>query len=263
MNNEIGSSKGRIQCLDRAMDILELLGREGEMTASQMAPVLNLHMATVHNILTTFAVRGYLLNVEGRYRLGPAFAALAANWDPMLALPQLAKASVEEVTELTRESAVVTVLSGERAMMVAWTPGKDDVAVQFPKEGNAYPLTLATGRILVAYGPETKWGTVIQRQLEKHPTKPDGTPDTESHLRDDLQKVRDTGVSVVLRGPHSTYSVAVPIRVIGGQVIASIGASCPAFRGTTERLACMEAAVTQVGKRLSEALGRTPDGAGG
>lgn len=73
------SRKG-VQSVGRAMDILELLGRLGPTGVTDIARQLDLHVATVHNLLRTLADRHYLLNDGGQYRIGPAASILAGQF---------------------------------------------------------------------------------------------------------------------------------------------------------------------------------------
>jgi len=236
------------------MDILESLAREGEMTAAGLARETGLKAATVHNILSTLAGRDYLLNDKGVYRLGPALAALAYRGDPMMRLPRLAQEVVDEVTRVTGESSIVTVLAGFRAVMVATTPGTDEVAVQFPKGGWPNPLHLATGRLLVALGDESRWGVFIRRQLDMEARGGPAIGLTEGEWLRELEKVRGER-RCSLKRAKSTASVAWPVMDRGGVVVAAVGASCPVFRADERHLRAMSEAVEAGAAALSRGLG--------
>ena len=255
------AERKRIQCLDRTLDIMEALAAHGEMGVSELARKLGLHVATIHNILVTLASRNYLLRNSGRYRLGPALAVLASGADPLPRLPDLAQPLLDEVTRETGESAVAAVLVGARGAMVATTPGTDEIAVQFPKEGFPDPLALCTGRVVVAQGAEEGWDGFIERHLARD--KPAtgeqdwGADEWRAHLR----RLRSDGYGVLSR-PRGTSSVAVPVRGPGGGVVAALGASCPFFRATEEHLENMLTAVRGAAERLARELGYVPPATG-
>ena len=66
------TKKPLIQVLERAFDILEMLGRtKRAYRSSEIAAELNLSQQTVNNLLRTLYERGYLSQTERReYRLG-------------------------------------------------------------------------------------------------------------------------------------------------------------------------------------------------
>ncbi len=70
-----------IQAVERALDIMDITGRaEDGVRLSTLAAELNLNSSTVHNLVRTLRVRGYLeQDSRRRYRLGAALVDLAAR----------------------------------------------------------------------------------------------------------------------------------------------------------------------------------------
>jgi DNA-binding IclR family transcriptional regulator len=70
----------KVQSLDRAFDILELLSREQHgMPLTQIALRVDLHKATVHRLMSALRDRGYIEKAPGgNYRLGLGFVELAS-----------------------------------------------------------------------------------------------------------------------------------------------------------------------------------------
>jgi IclR family acetate operon transcriptional repressor len=135
--------KSRIQFLDRAMDILEVLSRHKGAGVTELAAEVELHVATRHNILTVLLARNYVLNDHRTYRVGPALAALASQSDPVVNLLRVSQPRLEEITRRTRESAVAGVLSGNRLIMVATTAGADGLTCLAVNQAFVSPLRLA------------------------------------------------------------------------------------------------------------------------
>ncbi len=247
--------RGRIQCLDRALDVLEALSAEGPLTAPELAARLELNASTVHNIASTLAARAYLINHAGRYQIGPGAAVLAGSWDPVAALPRLAGAHLDAVVAATGESAVLTVLLGEVAVMVAFAVGPGEVTAQFPRREYPFPLTIATGRVLVADGDEASWPGIIERHRAGGSVTSQEAGWDLARWEDELRGIREAGLAQFCR-PGGVCAIAVPVRgPAAGHVLAALGVSCPAFRADENHRALMGEAIGRSARNLSAALG--------
>jgi IclR family KDG regulon transcriptional repressor len=67
----------KVQSLDRAFDILELLSREQHgLNLTEIGNRLDLHKSTVYRLLQALKERGYIdKSAQGSYRLGMSSAA--------------------------------------------------------------------------------------------------------------------------------------------------------------------------------------------
>ena len=76
-------SSPSVQSLDRALDLLEALGRLGEVRLGQLAEATAMYPSTVHRLLGRqhFVERRFVIQDDrsGRYRLGYAVLALAQD----------------------------------------------------------------------------------------------------------------------------------------------------------------------------------------
>jgi len=237
------------------MDIFECLAAHGEMGVSEIAQELGMHVATVHNILKTFRTRHYVLGDNGRYSIGPAIARLALKWESVTVIPRLAQPSLKEITRKTRESAVASVIIGDTITMVASTIGTEEVTIRAPKEHHKI-INFATGRVLAACGDTSRWEEHIRGRIGGdyvHPSEPQTVEAWTGYLEQIRQKgeVRDV---VNLNG---TYSVAGAVYDASGQVVTSIGVSCPGIRSTPEHAEEMMEAVREACRKVSEQLGYT------
>lgn len=242
-----------VQSVGRAVDILEAVGAAGEVGVTELARSLGLHVATVHNLLRTLTGRHYLLNVSGRYRLGPAVALLAARWDPLHSLPELVQPYLRQVAERCGEAASATVLLGFEARLVAFQPGTEAITIHFPQWVWPQALKLATGRLLVALGDQARWDGFIAHSPEVCPAW------DAARWRAELARLRSLGYCALRTDRDGGQALfALPLRLGDGQAVASIGASCPAFRANGDRFAAMVAAVGAAAASLSAALGGPP-----
>lgn len=246
----------RIQCLDRAIDILEQIARAKELGVSELGERLGLHVATVHNIVKTLTSRNYLINVDGQYQIGPGLGITSARWDPIATLPRVAAPYMEKMEECTGEAGCIVVMVGTRAELIEIRPGTSEVAVRFPSRPHKTPMVLATGRLLVALGPEELWDNIIAYDITHHPQEDaEKSWSREDWLRE-LQNIRKKGWFVKKRpGQGQASSVAVPLFGPDDRPLAAIGAACPTFRATAKHLRKMLDAAKCCASEISKALG--------
>ncbi|MBI5833929.1 MAG: helix-turn-helix domain-containing protein [Armatimonadetes bacterium] len=238
-----------VQSVERALDLLEAVAAAGEIGVSELARELGLHVATVHNLLRTLATRHFLLNHNGRYRLGPAAGVLASRWDPVQALPDILQPKLVRVARESGEAASATILLGFEARLIAFQPGTEAITIHFPQWSWPQALKLATGRLLVACGDEAAWPAFVERS-------PDTRPGCSlAAWQADLRRVRALGYCA-LRTDRDGGQVLLALPVVAkGAPVASIGVACPAFRADGERCARMTAALWSAAVELSAELG--------
>lgn len=250
-------NKGKtIQSVERSCAILEAVARENEIGVTELSRSLGLHVATVHNLIRTLTARNYLVNAGGRYRLGPAVPALIAQWDPVMALPNLLRPYTEDIAKQTGESTVVTVLVGFRANMIIYIPGTGEITVQFPQKTWDDPLTLATGRILAAFQPRGIRDEFIRRHLAKDGGDNDPQPRSAKDWHRELDHIVAEEMAI-LRRPRldSVSAFAAPVwNADKKSVMAAMGVSCPNFRLTKDHAARLQKVVNDTARQASQFL---------
>jgi len=253
--------KSRVQCLYRAMDILEALSRHTGVGVTELAAEVRLHVATTHNLLTVLLARNYVLNDRGTYRLGPALAALTSQSDPLLHLARLTQPHLEGITRKTGESAVTSVLSGKHLIMIATTASADGLTCPAVNQVFLSPLKLATGRLLVAYQPAKNWPQYIQAYQRRERSTGRTVREDPDQWKSVLSSVRETGTCFVAYSRDSG-AFAVPIVDSHGVVVAALGAnsagrlSDSGYRGRWVK--AIQQAGSKVSRLLSHEVGRLP-----
>ena len=105
LKNGTPQASGGVQSLERALDILEVLGRsEGDLGVSEVGTAVGLANGTVHRLLSTLTNRGYARQnpLTRKYGLGLRAFELASSARETLG--PLARPCLEELTEVSRES---------------------------------------------------------------------------------------------------------------------------------------------------------------
>ncbi len=221
------AKQGRIQCLDRAMDVMELIAARGEAGVSEVAHELGLNVATVHNIISTLARRHYLVNLDGRCRIGPALSAFASRWDVTDELTRVVEQPLAELAMTTGETPIVAVLSGTSLRVVATASGLERPLVHLSDRTIDDPLDYGTGHVLVAHAPARMWPSFIERHLPGRSRR----SKVVRELVASLEAIRQCDHAVVER-PGEVDSFAVPVYGPGDTVVAAVGVSCPSGRTT-------------------------------
>lgn len=259
-------SRGGIQSLHRAFDIMEAVSAQGSMGTTEIAHAVGLAVSTVQNLCRTMASRGYLIGVRGTYRLGPGISVFASRWDPFTALPDLIKPELQRIGRETGQSASATVLVGGEARLLAFEPGESPVTVQVPQWTWPDALMLATGRVLVALTQQDRWPDFIQVSQETQRTRdPSPEPSIENWTAE-LDRIAATAVSTTKNpDPKGQTAIAVPVWGTGETVICAIGSSAPTFLADEKLTQQMATAVVDASRRISASLGvdepRLPDAA--
>jgi DNA-binding IclR family transcriptional regulator len=245
----------RINCLDRALSILETAAQAREIGVSELARRLNLHVATTFNLVKTLTLRNYLVNINGRYRPGPALESLSASWDARLPLPQLLDPFVQELSQITGENAVATILSGFQAKIIISCEGHQEVSANF-RQTICNPLFLATGQVLVAFGPEVLWKQFAARYKPQEAMRVNGQKIDNDKWIGVFKSIRAAGLAEIRRsGQIAIAAVAAPVLDANNRIVAALGASCPEPRFTGKHISLIKKQVIRSAKEASKLFG--------
>jgi len=249
----MGKKTNRINCLDRALDILEAFADTPELGVSELARRLNLHVATTYNLVKTLTLRHYLININGRYRLGPKLESVSASRDATLPLHQLLDPFVHELNQVTGENTGATVLVGFQAKIIIDYRGSGNISANISRQALHYPMDLATGRCLVAFSPELLWEQFILR-YQKHYLNDKTTKD---EWIKEFRTIRAKALAEIRNpGNLSTSGFAAPVLDTNGTVLASIGVAAPNVTLTQKRVDVMKKETIRLSREASSLFGK-------
>jgi DNA-binding IclR family transcriptional regulator len=118
----------------------------------------------------------------------------------------------------------------------------------------------ATGRVLMAFGPNSVTDAILAHDLSR---LTDRTVVSAAELRRSLENVKRSGYAVIVGElEEGLTAVAAPVLDGGGRIRAAISASGPSFRLVRTLLPTVVEQVSTAGRRCSEALGWNPEQAG-
>ncbi|MDO9457572.1 IclR family transcriptional regulator [Nocardioides sp.] len=219
-----------VQSVDRALQILEILARDGECGVTEIAGHLGVHKSTASRLVDSLEAHDLVEQNEsrGKYRLGVGVLRLAGATTARLDVVQESRAQAKALAAVTGETVNIAVLSEGAALYV------DQVATSAAVQshnwvGQRIPLhATSNGKVLLAGMTDAEAKALLARKL---PAYTEQTITAPSVLVAQLDGVREAGYVVVVDELEAGLTaIAAPIRNVHGDVLASISVSGPTFR---------------------------------
>jgi DNA-binding IclR family transcriptional regulator len=247
----------RTQVLDRTLRILDVLAESStEMGPSELAGRLRLHKSTIHRLLIALQHHGLIRRnpTRGKYSLGMKLFELGTRAVAHLNMRECAEPYLLRLTDETRETAHVCVLSGTEMVSVANAEGSWTLRTPSTVGRRTSVHCTSVGKALAAFLPEPALEDLIARLRFTRHTR--HTLATMSAFRAELQKVRAQGFAVDDEEiEEGLRCVGAPVRDYTGEVVAAISIAGPVFRVKKENIPHLARAVMGAARDLSKDLG--------
>jgi DNA-binding IclR family transcriptional regulator len=253
----ITDSPYRVQVLDRALGILDLLWKEGpELTLVELTERLGLNKSTVRRLIKVLEQYRFIEQSprNGKYRLGLKLFEMGSSVMAHLDLRERARPYLERLVFEAGETAHLCIL--DEGEVVYLEKVETQRTVRIPSSvGRRNPAhCTAVGKAILAFLPENELGDVIQKRGLRAYTR--NTITTLAQLKRDLQLVRQRGYSLDNEEiEEGLKCIGAPVRDYSGKVIASVSIAGPAFRLTKDKIAALAQAVVETAHALSTELG--------
>jgi DNA-binding IclR family transcriptional regulator len=244
-----------IQSVDRALTVLSLLARHGELGVTELAALLDVHKSTAFRLVTTLELHELVEQHadRGKYRLGVGVLQLASATTARLDLVQRSRPITRRLADELGETVNITVLSGHEALYVAQTAA---TAALQPHNwvGQRIPLhATSNGKVLLAHLSEARFAELTAAPLHRFTER---TKTDVRTLRAEVDAVRRNGYAVAVDELEiGLTAVAAPIAGPDGEIAASVSASGPTFRIPAHRVADVATQVVEAGRQISRRLG--------
>jgi IclR family transcriptional regulator, acetate operon repressor len=243
-----------VQSLDRALDILELLGRAGDQLGiTEIGSVLGLPNGTIHRLLATLTRRGYARQDPGnrKYTLGIKAFTLATAAQGRLG--PLARPFLTELMEISQESANLAGLDKNAVFYIEQVPAPRIVRMFTEPGSRVYAHATGTGKVLLAYQPEEVVDSII-RQTRLPRITPHTITDVKE-LKRQLEQVRQQGCAVDAgEMEEAVHCLAAPILGPDGKILAAVSVSGPAGRLDDARIKELVPQIKSIADRFSQSL---------
>jgi DNA-binding IclR family transcriptional regulator len=227
-SNLQSAASGGTQAIERGLRLLDLLA-DGPLSTRELSERMDLPRSTVARLLGALERYRYAARGEdGTYQLGTQVLQLAARWHRQTGLVAVAEPHLERLAHSLRETGQIMIREGRHAICVAYVESPEPIRLSI-NLGMQLPLhASALGKLLLAYAPESLAESILSGELQRFSRT---TIVDVDELRREIAKIQQLGFAES-RGEvdQGVNAIAAPIRIAGGNVIASIGVSGPEER---------------------------------
>ena len=245
------------QLLERTFAVLSLFASDrSEWTTTELSSVSGLPVPTAHRIVVALQRHNFLVrdSETKRFRLGPAAIALGRAALSSASLPTIAGRLLPKLTEETKETSLLTVLSDTDDSSICLLRVESPHPLRLSVEpGRSLPLHAgASQKALLAYLPEAERLRIASGKLEKFCSR---TLDTKAGLLAEIERIRSRGWAYSFEETNpGVWGVAVALLDAAGHVVAAVGVAGPQVRSSRLSIARCVQATTEVANEIAAAL---------
>lgn len=242
-----------VHSVSRAISILQVLGRHGPMTITEISAELSVHKSTAFRLLSTLESRGLIdqNGSRGSYQLGYGVVRLAAGATRKLDLSVISRRICEVLAEDVGETVDISVPDDQMVLTIDQVAGLAAMTT-VNWVGRRTPLhATSAGKVFLAHMSSAERADSLSGTLERFT---EHTVTSRRALEKQLVSVPDRGYGFTMEEYEvGLAAVAAPIRDLDGRVVAAVSVSGPNFRlnpdtisGVAERVM---AAATEISQR--------------
>ncbi|MFO7153175.1 MAG: IclR family transcriptional regulator [Bacillota bacterium] len=247
-----------VQSIERAIRIMEELATEKEgLGVTELSQRVQLHKSTVHRILNTLLLYGYVEQNPHteRYRLGMKLLYLGGAILDRMDIRSEARDILDALAKEVNETVHLVVPEGDKAIYVDKIDSRRTIRM-YSQIGRRAPYhASAVGKAILAFLPKEEAETIISKGLERYTKNTITDPEK---LRNHLEMIRRKGYAI------DEEENEVGIRCIGapvfdhtGRVVAAVSISGSILTVTRDKIPELSKKVVDSARRISEKLGWT------
>lgn len=247
-----------VQSVDRALQLLSVFESDfQELSIQQFSELLDLPKSTVHRLLTTLVLRGFIEqdSQTRNYRLGIKLYALGMRVAATRAINSEAAPVLRSLIERCGETASVSVLDDIETVIVEKLETNQALRVT-SQIGKRNPIhCTGSGKVVLAYLDSAVADKILKRvsPLKKYTNK---TITDMVKLKENLMEIRIRGYALddeeIFEGQ---FCIAAPVRNDKGEVFAAITVSGPLNRILAKDPHKIGACAVEAADELSRRLG--------
>ncbi len=247
--------KYTIPNLTNACRVLRTLAKEKQgMSVSQISKKLSIPRTTALRIMSTLASEGLLLNENKHYCLGNGLIHLGMQALSFVDIRTIAIPIMKELTEKTRETCHLAVLSNDKVLLIEVCDSPHPVRVASRPGTLALLHCSATGKIFIAYVIGDKINEFFKgKEIEK---RTNNTMISIKEIEVEAHTTLNQGYAVDNEEYHEgVRCLAAPIFNAHKNVIAAVGITASTVTFTIERIPDMAHHVREAAQAISKNLG--------
>jgi DNA-binding IclR family transcriptional regulator len=231
----------QVESVQRAITVLNVLGEaRGELGTNEIARRAGLNVSTVSRLLATLVDGGLVRHIPatGRYRLGIRILQLASVARESLDIPVLARPYLEELSQLTGETATLSMPGEHDVLTVDFAQSDSSVRSVAAIGRNSVAHATAVGKVFLAWG-----GQLPEGELARYTGR---TVTDRAALAVQLDRVRAQGWAEAAGEREAELNaVAAPVCDATGRLVAILGVQGPATRFTSRAMRAAAGAVRE------------------
>jgi DNA-binding IclR family transcriptional regulator len=256
-DSEIKTSPYKVQVLDRALAIIDMLAGEGpDASLMELSAKLKLHKSTVHRLLMILERHRFVERQghTGRYQLGLRLFELGSVAISRFNIRDRARLHLQRLVSEVDETVHLCVLdAGEVLYLDKIEPSRSvRMASRIGRRNGVH--CSAVGKAMLAHLPEREVDQILEmRGMAPFTSKTIVTP---AGLKADLKIVLLRGYAVDNEeAEEGLRCVGAAILGRNGRPLGAISTSAPSFRLPMEKVPAVAAAVVAAARALSEESG--------
>ena len=242
------------QSLAHGLEILLLIdSTRPVLTVPEIVKHLRFSQSKAYRLVRALVHYGLLetQNGTGQYFLGMSALRLGFLAQRKFNLSVLALPFMKELSRLTKETVLLTVVQGTRAVCLERVESEEPIRYSLFTPGASLPLHAgASSKVLMAFLPEREWDPIIARE-----GLPRFTPQTITDrkiLESQLREIRSRGYAFSDQEvDREVRAVAAPILNPRGELIAGLTVAGPAYRIHKRRVQSLGRLVRQYAQKIA------------
>lgn len=249
----------KVQVLDRAINILEFVARQGggEAGLPELSAAMKLHKTTTHRIAHVLESRGLLRRApdSNRYRLGLHLYDLGCHALDNVNIRDEARPIMTRVAFEVGETVHLAVLDRAEVLYIERIEAQRSLTMG-SKLGARNPVyCTALGKAILAFSPEAEIDQALAGCRMQARTK--NTIISVLSLKRDLERIRDRGYSIDDEEiEDGIRCISAPVLNPADRAVAAISISGPSSRVTPNRFQIIGKTVMKAAEELSAHIGR-------
>jgi len=256
----------KVLSLDKSLDVLEAIFAIPDGIGTRaLAKRLDLNVATVHNIATTFCARGYLRQDPKTKAFLPGLRFMVLAKHPALntsLLTEVVGEVIEDVAHRLNESVMLATMVHHRIINLKYVSSRQALRVTEPEDVTPISYCTAVGKALLASLSAPDLDAYLRETAFERFT-PRTVVDAEV-LRAEIDEIREKCYARSCDElADGVSALAVPVKAPWGAIVAGIGASAPTVRlqeadQIRDTLRELRSAADQIAKIWSNADSKSP-----
>ncbi len=250
----------RIESVDKALKLLHMFEEQPRWTVSDASEALGVAPSTAHRLLAMLQWHGFVHQNPGSKAYVPGRALLAIGLSALrnLAVRDVARPEIEQLSERLSETVHLIVLEGQRTLIVDAVECQQVVRVGARIGGSAPPNCVSAGKVLLSMLSDEQVAALIGPDPLPQMTK--SSIDTLAKLMPVLEQTRRQGYATNIDEHElGATGVAVPIAVPRGVTPAALTVNAPTARLPKNRIADVVELARETAATISAKLAPADD----